>query len=70
MKLGYRIRKLRLENSMSQNDLGKQIGVPQTTLSGWERGEGCPNAFVLPGLAAALGVTVSDLLGEQQREVS
>ena len=69
MNLGHRIRELRLQNSMSQNDLGKKIGVPQTTLSGWERGEGCPNAFVLPRLAFALGVTISELIDEVKKEV-
>ncbi len=35
--IGKILRKMRLDNNFSQNELAKKLLVTQTTLSGWER---------------------------------
>lgn len=46
--------------------LGQQIGVGQNTVSCWERGTSEPYPRHVAALAAALGVTVAYLLGQQE----
>ena len=36
MILGYRLRELRKENRMSQDDLGKLLGVTKVSISGYD----------------------------------
>ena len=42
MKLGNRIRKLREDNKLSQNQLGEKLGVKFSAVSKWERDETVP----------------------------
>jgi len=40
--LGEKIREYRRVHGLSQKNLAEQLGVDQTTLAGWERGEHTP----------------------------
>lgn len=60
-----KIKELRLAIKMTQVDLAKKMGVSQSTIVAWESGRACPGAQRLPALAAALGVTVSELFREE-----
>ena len=42
MMIGNKIRDLRKEKKLSQNELGKSIGVSQTTVTAWETGRAEP----------------------------
>lgn len=60
-----RIRNLRIQNGISQEELALRLGVVRQTVSKWERGISVPDADTLIKLAEILEVTVSDLLGEK-----
>jgi transcriptional regulator with XRE-family HTH domain len=69
--VGTRIRKLRQQRKMSQQELARLIGVNQSFISKMESGEQTnPNAETLKGLARALGCTTDYLVGMYQDEES
>ena len=43
--IGERIRELRLDNRLSQEEFGKMLGLSQDTISFWERGKGLPSVI-------------------------
>ena len=65
MILGYRLRELRKENKMSQEDLGKLIGVSKVSVSGYENGTRIPSLDVLYGILDVFGVSADYLLGRE-----
>ena len=60
-QLGMRIRYLRKQKGLSQEDLALDSGVNKNYLSDLERGERNPTIVVLEKIAASLGVTLSTL---------
>lgn len=60
-KLGDRIRKLRLEKRLSQENLAFESSMHRTYLSSIERGERNPSLKNIEAIANALGVKLSDL---------
>lgn len=62
-KFGSRLAASRRAAGLSQNDLAAKLGVPQSNISFWERGEKPPRGEILPQLAATLGVSLDELLG-------
>ena len=61
---GDRIRKLRIENDLTQAELGELIGYAKVTIGKIERGEYFP-IDVVKKIAKALGVTMIQLLEEE-----
>ena len=61
-KTGALIRRLRLEQKLTQRQLAEQIGVSPKAVSKWENGLSCPDVSLLPDLSAALGVQIEGLL--------
>ena len=61
-EFGSRLRQYRKEKKMTQQELADALGVSNKSVSRWESG-GYPDVALLGPLAAALGVTVDDLLG-------
>ncbi len=65
---GAVIRRLREENKMTQEELAARIFVSSKAVSKWETGQGFPDISLLEPLAAALGISVIELLsGEDVR---
>ena len=65
-KCGAFIRACRTRRDLSQQDLARELHVTREAVSKWENGRGFPEVSLLRPLAAALGVTVSELLlGEE-----
>lgn len=62
--LGKRLRVLRVERGMSQEDLADRAGLHRTYIGGIERGERNVSLLNMVSIATALGVTVSDLVSE------
>ena len=58
------IKKLRIQQGLSQDELAERIHVVRQTVSKWERGTSVPDADSLMALARALGVSAAELLGE------
>lgn len=61
--IGEQIKKYRMRRQLTQEELGKQVGVTTQAVSKWERG-GVPDAELLPHIAQALGVTIEMLFGQ------
>lgn len=60
---GERIRHLRKRAGLTQEALGKKLGVIKQTVSSWENGISEPNSEILLAMASLLGVTTDYLLG-------
>ncbi len=60
--LSGRIAALRKERGLTQEQLGKMVGVSSQAVGKWEKG-GAPDVELLPLLADKLGVTVDALFG-------
>ncbi len=60
--LSERIAALRKERGLTQEQLGKMVGVSSQAVGKWEKG-GAPDVELLPVLAERLGVTIDTLFG-------
>lgn len=66
---GALVARKRKEQELSQAELAKQIHVTDKAISRWETGRGMPGVDSLEPLAAALGLTVSELLSGRELTV-
>lgn len=62
-KSGARLAALRKAADLSQAELAKALGIPQRTISFYEREADSIPSTLVPPLAEALGVTVGEVLG-------
>jgi transcriptional regulator with XRE-family HTH domain len=62
-----RLRELRERANLSQIDLSKRSGVPQTTVAAYEVGRNSPSWDRIVRLASALGVSPDAFLVEAQK---
>jgi transcriptional regulator with XRE-family HTH domain len=60
-QFGNRVRELRLNIGLSQEELAFKAGVHRTYLGGIERGERNPSLKNIAAIAKALHITLSDL---------
>lgn len=60
--LGTRIRALRIEKGINQEDLAGRAGIERSYMGAIERGERNPSYDKLVSIAKALGVQVSELV--------
>ena len=63
MTIGEKIRKERKKIGLTQEELGKQIGVSFKTVQRWETDERMPNVAFMPLLASALKTSINYLMG-------
>lgn len=61
-EIGRTISTHRKALGLTQMQLAAQLQVSNRTVSKWENGDGFPDISLLPGLAAALDITVDELL--------
>ena len=66
--IGKNLKKWRIEAGIKQEVLAEMIGVSVQTLSRYENGHRAPNADVLQKIATALGVSVAELLSDENPE--
>ena len=60
---GRRLRAIRAERLLSQEDVARMVGTTAMSISRYERGRTCPSARVLWDIADALGTTPDELVG-------
>lgn len=60
-----RLKEIRLNKGITQEDLAKELNVGQNTISLWERGLRSPRVDTLLKLSEFFGCTVDDLLKEK-----
>ena len=70
MVLGSRIKQRRLEMHLTQEELGKLIGVTKVTISNYESNERTPKLDKLSELAKVMNLEVGYLLGQDVSVVS
>lgn len=51
LRLGERLRQLRLERNLKQEEVAQHLGISFQSISKWERGEGYPDISLIPSLA-------------------
>ena len=61
--IGDRIKKLRRERNLTQEEVAAHLGISFQAISKWERGDGYPDITILPALARYFKISVDDLLG-------
>ena len=59
---GTMVRILREKNDMTQRQLAEKLNVSDKTISKWETDRGLPDISILADLAAALNISVAELL--------
>lgn len=64
---GARIRALRAEQGMTQEDLAERCGLFRTYMSRIETGQGNPTLTMIHALAVSLGVPVTHLFAEGEQ---
>ena len=67
MGIGIRIRELRQGQSLSQVELGRQIGLSQKAITSYELETREPSIETIKALAKVLGVKVEALFGEGRK---
>lgn len=65
-KFAKRLRRLRRDKLLSQNQLSKKVGIARVTIYAYEHGERNPTAYTLCRLADFFGVSVDYLLGRSE----
>ena len=61
-KIGAFIKKLRIENNMSQNDLAEKIPIGRNAISKWECGRTIPDSSTILILSDIFGVSTDEIM--------
>ena len=62
IEIGQRIKELRIENKLSQQQFGKLLAVSQDTISLWENGKSLPTTENLIIIATKFNVSTDYIL--------
>ena len=62
MNIGNKIRELRKQRGITQEQLAESLGISFQAVSKWERGETLPDISLLPTLADILETTIDYIL--------
>ena len=62
-KFAERLKELRNEKGLTQDQLAEATGLSQSALANWENGKRSPAAYAIMTLAKYFGVTTDYLLG-------
>ena len=63
MILGFRLRRLRKEKNMSQEELGNILGVTKVSVSGYEKGTRVPSIDILVKILDVFNVSADYMFG-------
>lgn len=66
IKLADRLVELRKEHKLSQEALAEKLGLSRQSISKWERAEASPDTDNLIALAEVYGITLDELLGNNE----
>ena len=67
--IGKKIKQMRRERDLTQEELAAHLGISFQSISKWERGDGYPDITMLPALANYFKVSVDELLGISELEM-
>ncbi len=63
IRLGEKIKELRLRDQRTQDALASALGVTAQAVSRWEKGICCPDVEMIPSIANYFGVSIDELFG-------
>ncbi|MCC8169287.1 MAG: helix-turn-helix domain-containing protein, partial [Oscillospiraceae bacterium] len=63
MNIGKQIKSLRLQRSITQEQLAQKLNVTSQAVCKWENGNSMPDITLLPEISALFGVTIDELFG-------
>lgn len=66
--IGKQIKKYRTSKGITQEELGRQVGVTTQAVSKWERG-GTPDAELLPRISQVLCISIDSLFGREEQSL-
>lgn len=66
--IGKKIKQMRRERDLTQEEVAAHLGVSFQSISKWERGDGYPDITMLPALANYFKVSIDELLGMSELE--
>jgi transcriptional regulator with XRE-family HTH domain len=66
---GQRIKQLRTDNKLTQEELADQIQVKRSTLAKWETKGSIPNINIIKKIANSFGITTDFLLGNDDDSI-
>ena len=64
MKFGEKIKKLRSDNNMTQEDLAQKLFVTRTAVSKWETDKGLPGIDSLKSIADLFHISIDELISD------
>ena len=67
--IGKKIKQMRRERDLTQEEVAAHLGVSFQSISKWERGDGYPDITMLPALANYFKVSIDELLGMSELEM-
>ncbi len=70
MTFGSKLKKLRTENDLTQDELAEKLLVTRTAVSKWETDKGFPNIDSLKLIANTFGITIDELISDEDMENS
>ena len=68
MEIGKRIRQMRTNKGLTQEDLATALGVSNQAVSRWETGITSPDIYLLPSIALFFGVTIDEIFNPTPEE--
>ena len=68
LMIGDKLKKLRRNRDLTQEEVAAHIGISYQAISKWERGDGYPDITMLPTLADYFGVSTDYLLGKEEQK--
>lgn len=66
MDLGSKIKKIRKDNNLTQEELAKKIYVTRTAISKWETNKGFPSIDNLQTISSLFNVSINELLSSNE----
>ena len=67
MEYYEKLKELRVQNGMSQDDLAEKLHVARQTISKWEQGINEPDIYTLKQYATIFNVTLDELVGDVEQ---
>ncbi|MBO4893940.1 MAG: helix-turn-helix transcriptional regulator [Clostridia bacterium] len=67
--IGKKIKQMRRERDLTQEEVAAHLGISFQSISKWERGDGYPDITMLPALANYFKVSIDELLGISELEM-
>lgn len=66
MKFCEKIKKIRIDNSLTQEEMASKLFVSRSLIAKWEQDRGIPSIDMLNTIATTFGLTVNDLITEEE----